>query len=230
MTFRLGESLATEGHEGMITRISGLLEGMTELSAVVLPGGAAAGIAYQVLVPAYLAPKLTSKVGQPITLMTLHYLDSPNQGATFAPRLIGFETPREREFFELFTTVKGIGNRKALKAMAIEPSAIAAAIVAKDARTLTKLPEIGKRLAETVIAELSGKVEAFLPTGEIEHLDRAARNALPKGDLVVEEAVDALVALGEQRMEAERLVGRALERAKAKPSTSTELVQLVYQG
>lgn len=197
---------------------------------MVLPGGESAGIAYQVLVPAYLAPKLKGKIGQSVTLMTLHYLDSPNQGATFAPRLIGFESTREREFFELFTTVKGIGNRKALKALAIEPGAIAAAIVAKDARSLTKLPEIGKRLAETVIAELSGKVEAFLPLGEIEHLDRQVRNALPRGDSVVEEAVDTLVALGEVRAEAERLVVRALDRAASKPTTSTELVQLVYQG
>jgi holliday junction DNA helicase RuvA len=213
----------------MITRISGVLEGISALSAVVVPGGAAGGIAYQVLVPTYLAPKLAGRVGTTVTLMTLHYLDSPNQGATFAPRLIGFETAREREFFELFTTVKGIGNRKALKAMAIEPGAIAAAIVSKDARTLTKLPEIGKRLAETVIAELTGKVETFLPVGEIEHLDRRAAPVV-RGDAVVEEAIDALVALGEMRAEAERLVGRAMERSKSKPTTSTELVQLVYQG
>jgi Holliday junction DNA helicase RuvA len=214
----------------MITRISGLLEGLTELSAVVVPGGPQGGIAYQVLVPKYLAPSLLAKVGSNVTLFTLHYLDSPNQGATFAPRLIGFATTREREFFELFTTVKGIGNRKALKAMAIEPGAIAAAIVGKDARTLTKLPEIGKRLAETVIAELSGKVEAFLPVGEIEHLDRRAGVTVPRGDAVVEEAIEALVALGEMRVDAERLVGRALDRSKAKPASSTELVQLVYQG
>jgi holliday junction DNA helicase RuvA len=214
----------------MITRISGLLEGLDELAAVVVPGGASGGIAYQVLVPAYLAPKLRSQVGQTVTLHTLHYLDSPNQGATFAPKLIGFAAVRDREFFELFTTVKGIGNRKALRAMAVEPSAIAGLIVSKDAKSLTKLPEIGKRLAETVIAELTGKIEAFLPAGEIEHLDRSASNALPRGDSVVEEAVDALVALGEQRGEAERLVGRALERARVKPTSSTELVQLVYQG
>jgi len=213
----------------MITRITGLLDGLDELTAVVAPGGAAGGIAYQVLVPAYLAPRLATRIGSTVTLMTLHYLDSPNQGATFAPRLIGFEAARDRQFFELFTTVKGIGNRKALKAMAIEPGAIAALIVAKDAKALTKLPEIGKRMAETVIAELTGKVEAYLPLGEIEHLNRRAVN-VPKGDAVVEEAIDALVALGEMRGEAERLVGRALERAKGTPKSSTELVQLVYQG
>jgi len=213
----------------MITRITGLLDGLDELTAVVVPGGPAGGIAYQVLVPAYLAPRLATKIGSAVTLMTLHYLDSPNQGATFAPRLIGFEAVRDRQFFELFTTVKGIGNRKALKAMAIEPGAIAALIVAKDAKALTKLPEIGKRMAETVIAELTGKVETYLPLGEIEHLDRRAVH-VPKGDAVVEEAIDALVALGEMRGEAERLVGKALERAKGTPRSSTELVQLVYQG
>lgn len=62
----------------------------------------------------------------------------PGEGSL--PRLIGFEAARDRQFFELFTTVKGIGNRKALKAMAIEPAAIAALIVAKDAKARPNYP------------------------------------------------------------------------------------------
>src|SRR5712671_6350629 len=90
------------------------------------------------------------------------YLEGQGQGTSFVPRVLGFATPREREFFELFTTVKGLGNKRALRALAREPVEIAGAIAEKNTRALQELPEIGKRLAETVIAELTGKVEKFV--------------------------------------------------------------------
>ena len=195
----------------MLSRLTGTLESLRDSAALVaLPGG----LAYEVLLPAYLAKRLEGQlVGSPslpITLHTLQYLDSPNQGASFIPRLVGFACVRDRSFFETFTTVKGIGNRKALRAMAVEPAAIARLIVAKDAAGLQKLPEIGKRLGETIIAELSGKVDGFLSDAEIESLAsaaavRAAPSTLSAG---AQEAVAALIALGESPAEAQRKVER----------------------
>jgi len=195
----------------MITRLTGQIERVDGLSLVIgLPGGA---LAYQVLVPAYLAERLAGQVGQvgqPITLSTLEYLESQGQGSSFIPRLVGFQTDSERRFFELLTTVKGIGNRKALRAMSIEPARIAAAIQSRDTRALTQLPEIGKRMAETVVAELSGKVAAFLTAAEVKSLHGVSPYAPnPLG----EDAVEALQALGESRGDAETLVARAAGRA-----------------
>ncbi len=59
-----------------------------------------------------------------ITLTTFQYLESQGQGSSVIPRLVGFQSTAEREFFELFTTVKGIGNRRALRAMAEDPGVI----------------------------------------------------------------------------------------------------------
>jgi len=196
----------------MICRIKGVLERIEGLAATIAPAGDASGLAYEVLLPAFLAERLAARRGETVTLTTFHYLEGQGQGTSFVPRIIGFVGATEREFFELFTTVKGIGNRKALRAMKIEPAAIAAAIVRKDARALTELPEIGKRLAETIIAELSGKVDAYLSDIETAGLDRAA--APTGGDPSSEDAVLALMALGEPRPEAERLVLRALDRAR----------------
>jgi Holliday junction DNA helicase RuvA len=175
--------------------------------------GGGGGVVYEVLLPAFLSERLQSKVGQMVTLTTFHYLEGQGQGTSFIPRLIGFTSVREREFFELFTTVKGIGNRKALRAMAIEPSAIAGAIAQKNASALVKLPEIGKRMAETIIAELTGKVEGYLSDSEVAGLDVKAGGVLGGGAPYVQETILALVALGETNSDAERLVARAVDRA-----------------
>ncbi len=201
----------------MISRITGVLDAVGGLAAQMsLSGGE---LVHEVMVPAYLAPTLVGRIGQSVTLHTLEYLESHNQGASFIPRLIGFERPVDREFFELLTTVKGIGNRKALRALAEEPATIARAIVARDTRALQRLPEIGKRLAETVIAELVGKVDRFVDAG-----GRMGEAKPIPGPLAgpAEEAVAALIALGEGRSEAEARVRSAVERGNG--STAEALV------
>jgi Holliday junction DNA helicase RuvA len=150
-------------------------------------------------------------------------MESHNNGAAFIPRLIGFASPHDRAFFELFTTVKGIGNRKALRALQLPFGAVAAAIADKDLDLLKSLPEIGKRTAETIVAELNGKVDRFV-TGRstsvgldgVEPKD-AARTAL------IRDATAVLTQLGEQRLTARHLVDRAL----AADSTITNAETLV---
>jgi Holliday junction DNA helicase RuvA len=207
----------------MIGRLTGTLTSLEELTALVTSGP----IAYEVSVPAFLVPRLESLIGKPVTFVTYHYLEGQGQGASFVPRLIGFLKTQERAFFELFTTVKGIGNRKALRAMAIDPAEIARAIARKEPATLTKLPEIGKRLAETIIAELTGKVEVYLTTGEVQSLDAHAAGVVSTGSPHTEEAMLALMALGETRGDAEKLVGRATEKARREKITVQSVEDLI---
>lgn len=216
---------------GVICRLSGKLETISGTTAVIEPPGT--GVAYQVLLPAYLAQRLAARAGETVTLITLQYLESQNQGASFTPRLIGFTTEAEREFFELFTTVKGIGNRKALRAMAEEPAVIARAIASRNTAALQKLPEIGKRMAETVVAELTGKVESFLSGDERASLDSAAEVKPGPAFPAAEEAVEALIALGQTRPEAERRVDQARARAEARKqplATADEIITAVFAG
>ncbi len=207
----------------MITRLTGVLESLNGVRAAVAPDGGA--IAYEVLVPAYLGERLAGQVGKSVTFATLQYFEGQGQGASYTPRLIGFASLQDRAFFELFTTVKGIGNRKALRAMAVEPARIAGAIVSKDAAALQRLPEIGKRLAETIIAELSGKVDAYLSPADGAEIE--ARSRGEAASPAVEEAIAALVALGEAPGDAERLVGRAIRGGKP-PESSEQILGLVY--
>lgn len=210
----------------MINRLAGMLEGIEGLEATVKPDGM--GIWYQVLVPAYEAQRLRERVGKPITLYTIEYLEGQGVGSSFIPRILGFTSPQDRRFFELLTTVDGFGNKKALRAMAQDPAQIARAILSADAAWLTKLPEVGKKSAEKVILELKTKVDAFLTAEEVKGLDRsAAGQPAPTGP--VEEAIAAIVQLGEDRPDAERMVRNAMARNKALKTTD-QLIAAAYGG
>ncbi len=213
----------------MICRITGTITSVEPPAIVLEIEGQ--GLSYEILTPAYLAAQLANQVGQRITLITIQYLESQGQGSSFIPRLIGFQHASDRRFFEVFITVKGIGNRKALRAMAIEPARIARAITSRDAAALKELPEIGKRLADTIVAELTGKVDAFLSSSEIESLDAAIKPARAVASGPHEEAIEILVALGETREQADRRVSLALSRAAVKghqEPTAAQLVDMVF--
>lgn len=189
------------------------------------------GVWLEVLLPAYLARGMSERHGQPLSLYTHAYLESQGQGTSFIPRLIGFETIGDRRFFEVFTTVKGIGNRKALRAMEVPPAELARAIADRDTAALVRLPEIGKRLAETIIAELNGKVAAFLSVSERRDMDTPSGAHAPRmpSSGPRHEAVAALVALGETRADAERKVEVVLSRRDGPdPITADEVLVLVY--
>jgi Holliday junction DNA helicase RuvA len=203
----------------MIAKISGKLEELSDTAALIDLGN---GLWYEVFVPACDAERLRRHRGKEIIFHTIHYLEGdPSHGAQ-TPRLIGFLTEDDRAFFRLFTTVKGIGIRKALKAMLLPMGEIAAAIAAKNPKPLTALPGIGKRAAETIIAELHGKVDAFATgtsaeTPETSELPEAAA-----------EAISVLVQLGERRADAAALVERVL--AVAPELTEPEsIIQQVYK-
>ncbi len=163
-------------------------------------------ILYELLVPAADLNLLQAGVGEEMTFHTLLYLQGDANGGNLEPRLIGFLRREDKKFFEKFITVKGIGPKKALKALALPVGEIAHAIESKDARFLVELPEIGKRTAETIVAELSGKVKEFVSA-----IPESAAMSLGGGrrTTMEEDAIQALIALGERRVDAEHLLDRA---------------------
>ncbi|MBC8200517.1 MAG: hypothetical protein H8E86_00610 [Planctomycetes bacterium] len=200
----------------MITRIRGELVELTERSALLL----VEAITYELFVPAANVAELLSKIGQPIEFYTLHYFEGQSQGSSFLPRLIGFSSERDRAFFELFTTVKGIGNRKALRALVRPFAETATAIANRDATALTEMPEIGTRSAETIIAELHGKVDIFI--GEIASTIEVSMPAFS------DDAITMLVQLGETKRDAKQLVKLAFD-ANPEIKTADQLVQSSFQ-
>jgi len=188
----------------MITRIEGELlavnDGRVELSCP--------PHTYELLIPAGDTQRLSPRVGETVRFHTLHFLESQGQGASYVPRLVGFQTPDQRAFFELFTTVRGMGVRKALRALQLPFETVADAIAAKDTDVLVSLPEIGKRTAETIIAELHDRVNQFM---ELKPESRQPQTPEEKQRAeLINDAVTVLTQLGESKVHARQLVERAL--------------------
>ena len=201
----------------MIARLSGRLEEVRDASALIDCG---AGLWYEVLVPACDVEQLARRAGQDVALHTIDYLEGDASHGQLTPRLVGFLAEADRDFFRLFITVKGVGVRKALRAMIRPIPDIAAAIQAKDADFLVALPEIGKRTAETIIAQLHGKVDDF--AGRAAPAEAAK---MPEGG---DEAVAVLVQLGERRADAMTLVQRVLAVAP-ELNTPEAIIQQAYK-
>src|SRR5918998_1184326 len=141
----------------MISALTGVLHQVEE-DRVHLRVGA---MLFEALVPASDVPLLQAGVGEEMTFHTIFYLEGDASGGNMEPRLIGFLRPEDKRFFQKFITVKGIGPKKALRALIYPAGEIAQAIESKDTRFLVGLPQIGKRMAEQIVAELAGKVAEF---------------------------------------------------------------------
>ena len=211
----------------MISRIEGILEDVVDGVAEVRVDDACT---YELLVPACDAGELLMQQGKRVSFFTLHYLESQGQGSHFVPRLIGFSSREQRAFFELLTTVKGIGNRKALRAMQVKHARMAEAIASGDAKFLSTLPEIGKRTAESTIVELKGKLDPFIkdPSATRRALEKSAAAAATAAALPSGPAADAeeilVTALGEQRAQARSAIERVLAAAGGEALETNEIV------
>lgn len=205
----------------MIARITGtLVELDPEANTVLLEVG---DVGYELMVPGYAAGDLSQKLHQTITLYCLEYYEGSAAGGNLIPRMIGFPQAGDKSFFQRFVSVKGIGIRKALRSLARPLADIAHSIESGDPKMLTTLPEIGKRTAEQIIAELKGKMTDFAvaATG-------AASVAKKPLSPVETEALEILLQLGERVGDAEELIARALKTFGETPTTDT-LVQAVYR-
>jgi holliday junction DNA helicase RuvA len=180
-------------------------------------------IVYELLIPAADVPLLQAAVGEETTFHTLFYIEGDASSGNLEPRLIGFLRREDKKFFEKFTTVKGIGPKKALKALVLPVGEIARAIEEKDTHLLVELPQIGKRMAELIVAELSGKLEEFaLPS---DAAIAAGRTGIPgRRSPSEEDAIATLVALGERRLDAEHLLDRT-KQSNAALKTTDALVR-----
>jgi Holliday junction DNA helicase RuvA len=174
-----------------------------------------AGVGYEVLVPLVLWPELQALAGErnlddpaesPDLALHIFYHATANQPV---PVLVGFLRRAERDFFRKFTTVEGIGPSKAVKAMNVSVSTIARAIEQEDRAALTRLPGIGARAADKIIATLRGKViaEAAMHDGEVQQPVDAA--SVGSQRLAID-AAEAVAALGFSRAEAKRWVEEAV--------------------
>lgn len=205
----------------MIVRLSGTLIDIFK-DTVVLERD---GLAREVLVPRFAIAELAAYRGQVVTLHTMEFFEGNQASGNLVPRMLGFLHTEDREFFTRFVNVKGIGPRKALKALCEPVRRIATWIESADAKALARLPGIGSRAAELIVASLKGKMEDLaLPGAAAAKEDRAAAEL----SQAQRDALEILVAWGDTRADSERWVERA---AQLRPDLQSpdEWVRVAYR-
>jgi Holliday junction DNA helicase RuvA len=184
---------------------------------------------YQVLVPEFIRRQLQGLVGQEVTLHTSEYHEGNPMQGRMVPRLIGFCTEAELEFFELFCTVDKVGVRKAIKALVRPVREMADAIQRQDAKWLTTLPGVGPSTADQIIATLRKKVTKFALIPDAKSgTEPAHKQAAMDGNLV-EDAYRALLTVGHSPMDARGLLDKALGGGKSFQSVEDILLEIYKQ-
>jgi len=210
----------------MITEITGdILYDRISRNSVLLKAGP---ICYEVLVPSGIASRLRhSAEGErrnPMTVYTIYYIDGAVGGGHLTPRLVGFLDPIDREFFEAFTTVPGVGFMRALKCLVRPINEIAMAIERGDAAFLKQLPFIGAKTADRIVTELRGKMSKFALTSRAEPLSVEGESDTE----LRSEALQVLEQLEYSRAEAQRLVDGIFARYKNLKNTE-EFLRRVFE-
>src|SRR5438874_4556562 len=208
----------------MITKITGVLNRVLDEEARLQVGP----LEYQVLVPEFVRRRIQGHVGQDVTLHTSQYMDgNPMQGRV-VPRLLGFISEAELEFFELFCTVDKVGTRKAIKALVRPIREIADAIQRQDAKWLTTLPGVGAATAEQIVATLRRKVTKFalMPAGAAASETAAAASSVD--GKILDEAYQALMNLGHSPAEARSRLDKVLASG-GKFQTAQDMIQEIYK-
>jgi Holliday junction DNA helicase RuvA len=179
---------------------------------------------YQVLVPEFVRRQVQQKLGESVSLHTIEYIEGNPMQGRLVPRLVGFNTEAEREFFELFCSVDGVGVRKALKALVRPIRDIAAAIQNQDKETLSTLPGVGEATAERIIAKLRRKVAKFALM-----VDRGAAAAAVEAEpSAVQDAMSALVSVGHSEAEARTLLEKTLSAGK-KLKSAADILEEIFR-
>ena len=183
---------------------------------------------YEVFVPSGIAARLRHAPEgdrlNPLTLYTIYYIDGGLGGGHLTPKLVGFLDPLDREFFEAFTTVPGVGFMKALKCLVRPLNEIAQAIERGDTRFLQGLPGIGPKMAERISTELRGKMAKFAlaPTEEPLSVEKESPSELRI------EALQVLEQLEYSRAEAQRMVAEVFGKHKSLKSID-EFLRKVFE-
>jgi Holliday junction DNA helicase RuvA len=185
-------------------------------------------LCYEVFVPSGIASRLRQapqgEQPNPVTLYTIYYIDGGLGGGHLTPKLVGFLDPLDREFFEAFTTVPGVGFMKALKCLVRPLNEIAQAIERGDTAFLQELPYVGAKTAERIVTELRGRMAKFA----LARTDQPLALEHDSGSELRAEALEVLKQLEFSRAEAERMVAEIFTKHKHLKTTE-EFLRKVFE-
>ena len=208
----------------MISYITGTIRSLTREPgrAVVIAGG----VGYEISLPTYVYQSLANDgIGEGSQVeLEIYYHVTERQPK---PSLVGFRHPSEKLFFEQLIQVEGIGPSKAASALVFPVSTIATAIENEDLGSLQRLPGIGSRAAQKIVATLRGKVAA---TALLVDAGISEQGQTPPPSDARSEAIEALVTLGYRPTEAQDKVDAVLRQAPEAADDLQELMREVFKA
>jgi len=212
----------------VITQIRGVLRsvGDEELTLAVEP------CEIEVSIPEMARRQLQMKIGEMVGLHTLFYIEGNTMGGRMTPRLVGFLSAIDREFFEIFCSVDGVGVRKALRAMVRPVRELARTIQDQDVKSLATYPGIGEAMAERIVAKLRRKVGKFalIVGDDAQSADpKAQANGVPDNAEpdVIRDTFAALLSVGHNESQARQAIDRALA-GKKKFKSVADMIDAIY--
>ena len=184
---------------------------------------AAGAFEYEVFIPEFVRRQLQGSIGQDVSLRTIEYLEGNAARGNMIPRMIGFMSEAEREFFDSICSVDGVGVKKALRAMVRPVRDVAIAIEEQDIKQLSALPGIGAALAERIVAKLRRKMAKF---ALMIQRDLPPEAAADRG--VFNDAYEALLTLGHTAPEARQRLEQIAEGGKKFKSVE-DILEEIYR-
>jgi Holliday junction DNA helicase RuvA len=186
------------------TKMIGRLRG----EVVEISGGVAtidvAGVGYDVLIPDSVLALI--REGETVSLRIRQIVREDSI------TLYGFLEPFQRRLFDLLLDVKGCGPKIGLALIGqIGEHEVANAILVQDARILARASGVGSKLAERIVLELKSKIQEETLLLKTESQMRGRAVVVGAGD----QLIDALIALGYRRPEAESAALQAKDQAES---------------
>ncbi len=214
--------------DGVLTKVRGVVRNVAEESVTLL----VEPFEIEVLISEHTRRVVQSRVGELIAFHTLFYIEGGAMVARLVPRLVGFLSALDREFFDIFCSVDGVGARKALRAMALPVRDLARIIQDQDIKLLSTFPGIGEATAERIVAKLRRKVGKFALIVSVEDAGALAtatngepENAAPD---VIRDTYAALLSVGHSEGQARQAIDRVLS-AKKKFKSVADMIEAIYE-
>lgn len=189
----------------MISYITGILAEVDTDYIVVESGG----VGFEILTYTSVIEHLPD-IGSDVKIVT--YMDVKEDDI----RLFGFLSNQEKKLFRQLLTVSGVGPKGALSILdQLGPDNLVAAIIASDAKSISKANGIGSKTAQKVCLELRDKVSIEGAIYEKFGDDTVSGQDTSSG--VIGDAVEALCALGYSKADAMQAVRKIEGASSMKP-------------
>ena len=178
------------------------------------------GVGYELLVTTSTFERLP-EVSKPVRLFTHFHVRED------AALLYGFFSEREKQVFEVMLNVSGIGPKLALAALSVmRPDDLRAYVMHGDEGVLTRIPGVGRKMAQRMIVELQDRFAAMEWPEPGAPADREGASDPDRSARV--DALAALESLGYTRAAAEKALHKMLRR-HPEAGTVEDMLRLVLR-